>query len=360
MSTYLWFCLQFCRSTSLFKDILRLLNSVLNSKQKHALSLNLLWICKFSVAVLFDETRGFCFGFLQRKPLQKFKVFCMHYLLKTKRKPAKKKKQCLSSKTKSACQNSTTCEHFQKWPKNQGIVLAPSLPLPNSRRVPSSHCRRHKVWSANPSTMSEKIVLFVAVEVYNRNDPVQDPGQTVVATMSSSLAFTAEKSGITNIPTAILKGMFSKAANLIAATGNVIPKPGATNGSFVVAGGCNNLDIVTPCRGGSLTCDCSCVNHSTGLCVWPYPCCGPGHRAVGRISSLVQAFEKGSKGGRNGPEWRSKECREKPNTHKRANARSQPVLKNIDFLVHSALNRRKKLLPYFQTRALQWQFSQGR
>ena len=27
----------------------------------------------------------------------------------------------------STCQNSTTSEHFQKWPKNQGIVLALSL-----------------------------------------------------------------------------------------------------------------------------------------------------------------------------------------------------------------------------------------
>ena len=29
----------------------------------------------------------------------------------------------------STCQNSTTSEHFQKWPKNQGIVLALSLSL---------------------------------------------------------------------------------------------------------------------------------------------------------------------------------------------------------------------------------------
>ena len=39
----------------------------------------------------------------------------------------KKPKQCISSKTKSTCQNSTTSEHFQKWPKNQGVVLALSL-----------------------------------------------------------------------------------------------------------------------------------------------------------------------------------------------------------------------------------------
>ena len=41
----------------------------------------------------------------------------------------KKPKQCISSKTKSTCQNSTTSEHFQKWPKNQGVVLALSLSI---------------------------------------------------------------------------------------------------------------------------------------------------------------------------------------------------------------------------------------
>ena len=64
------------------------------------------------------------------KAATKFKVFCIRYFSKTKRKPAKKKsKQCISSKTKSTCQNSTTSEHFQKWPKNQGVVLALSLSI---------------------------------------------------------------------------------------------------------------------------------------------------------------------------------------------------------------------------------------
>ena len=64
------------------------------------------------------------------KAATKFKVFCIHYFSKTKRKPAEKKpQQCISSKTKSTCQNSTTSEHFQKWPKNQGVVLALSLSI---------------------------------------------------------------------------------------------------------------------------------------------------------------------------------------------------------------------------------------
>ena len=64
------------------------------------------------------------------KAATKFKVFCIHYFSKTKRKPAEKKlQQCISSKTKSTCQNSTTSEHFQKWLKNQGVVLALSLSI---------------------------------------------------------------------------------------------------------------------------------------------------------------------------------------------------------------------------------------
>ena len=69
------------------------------------------------VSASFNESRYEIQGFL-----------CIRYFSKTKRKPAKKKpKQCISSKTKSTCQNSTTSEHFQKWPKNQGVVLALSL-----------------------------------------------------------------------------------------------------------------------------------------------------------------------------------------------------------------------------------------
>ena len=61
----------------------------------------------------------------------KCKVFCIHYFSKTKCKAAKKiPEHCSPSKPKSACQNSATSEHFQKWPKNQGIVLALSLSIP--------------------------------------------------------------------------------------------------------------------------------------------------------------------------------------------------------------------------------------
>ena len=110
---------------------LRLVKGVLNSKQKTCSFFKLVMNCKFSGAVLFWwNKRLLLFWLHSMKAATKFKVFCIHYFSKTKRKPVKKKtKQCISSKTKSTCQNSTTSEHFQKWPKNQGIVLDLSLSI---------------------------------------------------------------------------------------------------------------------------------------------------------------------------------------------------------------------------------------
>lgn len=71
---------------------------------------------------------------------------------------------------------------------------------------------------------------FLAAEVDYRNEPLRDLGETAVATTLLLLAFTAEESSITNIPTAILKVMFGKATNLIAAPGDIIQKPGVNDG----------------------------------------------------------------------------------------------------------------------------------
>ena len=52
------FCLQFCRSASLFKDILRLLNGVLNSKQK---------TCSFFKLVMNMQVLGGCIVLMKQK-----------------------------------------------------------------------------------------------------------------------------------------------------------------------------------------------------------------------------------------------------------------------------------------------------
>ena len=47
-------------------------------------------------------------------------------------------------------------------------------------------------------------------------------------------------------PLSILEVMFEKAASLIQTDGLVIPKPGSSDGSYVVAGTCNRIFCVTP------------------------------------------------------------------------------------------------------------------
>lgn len=82
----------------------------------------------------------------------------------------------------------------------------------------------------------------------------------------AKLSLTAEESGIKTIPFSILETMFDKANVLLAAQGYVVPRPGATDGSYIVAGHSNKTYPVTPGRGGSMTCDRSCTNKTTNLC----------------------------------------------------------------------------------------------
>ena len=48
--------------------------------------------------------------------------------------------------------------------------------------------------------------------------------------------------------------------------GHVVAKPGATDGSYVVAAYGNTTHSVTPGKGGCLKCDRSFVNFSTDIC----------------------------------------------------------------------------------------------
>lgn len=111
-----------------------------------------------------------------------------------------------------------------------------------------------------------KLSTFLKAEIDDRKDPIQDPIETAPIDTSPSLTIDAKSSGITTIPAAILEAMFQKAANLSATPGKIIPKPGATDGSFIVAGVCNKIHVVTPGKGGSLVCDRGCINHSTKMC----------------------------------------------------------------------------------------------
>ena len=60
--------------------------------------------------------------------------------------------------------------------------------------------------------------------------------------------------------------MFHKAKYLLQKKGLVVPKPGATDGSYIVAGNANNVYTVTPRKGNSLKCDRACVNIKSKIC----------------------------------------------------------------------------------------------
>lgn len=178
-----------------------------------------------------------------------------------------------------------------------------------------------------------KLSAFLKAGIEDKNDPIQDPDKPAGIDTSPSLTLTAENSGITTIPTAILEVMFDKAANLIAIPGNVIPKPGATDGSFIVAGACNRIHVVTPGKGalGSLLCDRSCVNHSTKMCEHTL--------AVAQVVDKLAEFIAWYKRSRRGPKMTDmavtggpKSAGKKPSKRKRSNAKSQSVHETVDLL----------------------------
>ena len=60
--------------------------------------------------------------------------------------------------------------------------------------------------------------------------------------------------------------MFDWANKLLANNDFVIPKPGATDGPYIVAAKMNRVFTVTTGQGGSLHCDKACRNKTTRIC----------------------------------------------------------------------------------------------
>ena len=87
-----------------------------------------------------------------------------------------------------------------------------------------------------------------------------------LAPQCSILSVTAMESGITKVPNVILTTMFEKANELLRHEDRIVKKPGADDGSYIVAGQTNQIDCVTPGKGRSFKCDRNCVNASTKIC----------------------------------------------------------------------------------------------
>ena len=59
--------------------------------------------------------------------------------------------------------------------------------------------------------------------------------------------------------------MFEKASSLIQTDGLVIPKPGSSDGSYLVAETYNRIFYVKLGKGGSFKCDRTCTNSTTNI-----------------------------------------------------------------------------------------------
>ena len=84
--------------------------------------------------------------------------------------------------------------------------------------------------------------------------------------MDNNLSISLKDSEINTVPLSVLERMFEKAKSLVRNDGLVLEKPGATDGSYIVAGSANRIFCVSPGKGGSFKCDRSCINSRTKIC----------------------------------------------------------------------------------------------
>ena len=91
---------------------------------------------------------------------------------------------------------------------------------------------------------------------------VQDPPDGGNGKLSVSAADCQVKS----VPFPVFEMMFDRANNLLAKNDFFIPKPGATDGSYIVAAKMNRVFTVTTGQGEGLHCDKAYTNKTTRIC----------------------------------------------------------------------------------------------
>ena len=109
-----------------------------------------------------------------------------------------------------------------------------------------------------------KIDIFKKATMNDKEEFVEEYASQ--CSSKQGLSLSAKDCKIDKGPLSILEVMFEKAASLIQTDGLVIPKPGSSDGSYVVAGTCNRIFCVTPGKGGSFKCDRTCINSTIKIC----------------------------------------------------------------------------------------------
>ncbi len=166
-------------------------------------------------------------------------------------------------------------------------------------------------WSKLTKGRMRKLETYLKSSMADKRKlPIESAGDCPTAESASDvmlLPVTASTCGVTSVPLPILTAMFDKANHLVQVTSNVVPKPGASDGSFIVAGHGNTIHTVTPGKGGSLKCDRVCVNCSTNICEHVLAVA----QVRGTFQEFLKWYQKRSKTCRDGTGQWSKECRGK-------------------------------------------------
>ena len=170
-------------------------------------------------------------------------------------------------------------------------------------------------------------------------DTLQDDENTTTSSRSQAdscphLSVPLNGVKIQTIPAPILASMYQKANQLLSKPDHVVPKPGASNGSFIVAGSSDTIHVVTPGKGGSLTCDRSCIHRKTKLCEHILAVA----EKKGSLNELLLWYKRSKAGPKitemalsSGP----KNAGKKPSARKKSNFKKPVVTNLVDVLDNS-------------------------
>ena len=218
-----------------------------------------------------------------------------------------------------------------------------------------------------PLQSKKKLASYLNVGMEEKKDVTAElvnAIQNVETTSVSDFETAVRSANILNVPPSIIDGMILKATNLLCTPGNVIPKPGATDESYIVAGTANKVHSVKPGKGGSWTCDRACINSSTKICEHTLAVA----QTTGRLNEFLTWFGRTRKRPnmmgmveQGGP----KSAGKKPSSRKRSNVKSPPVNEYVDIFhrdghepnetVSQLQNRSQSSLPSMAVFSAPWE-----
>ena len=139
------------------------------------------------------------------------------------------------------------------------------------------------------------------------------------------------ESGITKVLIVILAMMFEKANELLQNEDLIIKKPGADDGSYIVAGHTNQIYCVTPGKGGSFKCDQNCVNATTKICEDTIAVA----EKYGKLADFITWYKRSKSGAsitKMALGGAPKTAGRKPSTRKRSNHKRPSTISVVDLL----------------------------